>query len=431
MEPSDAALSGAPNLEAPARRPRVLRALPGLLRGNADFRRLFAATVVSFLGDWFAFVAASGLVVDLTGREGLTALVYAANVIPVFAASPLAGVVADRVDRKRLFVTVNLLAAVPALALLGALWWRAAWLAVAALALIGVCAAFVEPVTGAAVPNLVDREDLSLAQAALGSVWGTMLFVGAAIGGLTAAALGRQASFVINAATFLVAAGLVARVRRPFRTGPLPERAGVLAHLGEVWGYVRPRKLTRALMVTKVGVGLGNGIVGLLPAFALTRFGAGDAGIGLLLAARGFGALVGPFLGRAVARDDGRRLLAVCGMAIVFYGAAYTLLPLTGSLALAAACVVLAHMGGGAQWVLSTYGLQATTPDAVRGRVLSLDFGLATLGIGVSSLAAGAGAELVGLEAASWAFAVLSILYGAAWLWWTRDLWRSASDPLA
>lgn len=431
MEPSDVALSGAPHLEAPARRPRVLRALPRLLRRNADFRRLFAATVVSFLGDWFAFVAASGLVVDLTGREGLAALAYAANVIPVFAASPLAGVLADRMDRKRLFVVVNLLAAVPALALLGALWWRSAWLAVAALAVIGVCAAFVEPVTGAAVPNLVDREDLSLAQAALGSVWGTMLFVGAAIGGLTAATLGRQASFAINAATFLVAAGLVTRVRRPFRVGPLPERAGVLAHLGEVWSYVRPRKLTRALMVTKVGVGIGNGIVGLLPAFALTRFGAGDAGIGLLLAARGLGALVGPFLGRAIARDDGRRLLAVCGLAIVSYGAAYTLLPLTNSLALAAGCVVLAHTGGGAQWVLSTYGLQATTPDAVRGRVLSLDFGLATLGIGLSSLAAGAGAELVGLEAASWGFAVLSILYGGAWLWWARDLWRSASDPLA
>ncbi|HWB71889.1 MAG TPA: MFS transporter [Egibacteraceae bacterium] len=428
MEPADPALSAGPR--PPARR-RVLRELPGLLARNADFRRLFLATVASFLGDWFAFVAVSGLVVDLTGREGLAALVYAANVIPVFAASPLAGVVADRVDRKRLFVAVNVAAAVPALGLLAALWWQSAWLAVAALALIGVCAAFVEPVTGAALPNLVPPEDLSLAQAALGSVWGTMLFVGAGIGGVVAATLGRQAAFAINAATFLVAAGLVARVHRPFRAGPLPERASVLTHLGEVWAYVRPRKLTRALMVTKVGVGIGNGIVGLLPAFALTRFGAGDTGIGLLLAARGFGALVGPFIGRAVARDDGRRLLLVCGLAIVCYGAAYTLLPLTGSLALAAACVVLAHTGGGAQWVLSTYGLQVATPDAVRGRVLSLDFGLATLGIGLSSLAAGAGAELVGLEAASWGFAAVSIAYGAAWLWWTRGLWRSPTDPLA
>jgi MFS family permease len=410
-----------------------------LLRRNRDFRRLFLATVVTFLGDWFAFVAVSGMVVELTGRGGVAALVYAASTLPVFLASPLAGVVADRVDRKRLFMAVNVVAAVPALGLLGAQTLGAAWLAIACVAAMAVCAAFVEPVTAAVVPNLVDREDLATAQAAIGAVWGTMLFVGAAVGGLVAATLGREASFVLNALTFLLAAVLVVRIRRPFRTGALPERASVLAHLGEVWGYVRPRKITRALMVTKTGVGLANGIVGLLPAFAITRFGGGDAAIGLLLAARGLGALVGPFVGRWMALDrtpgrrgvvDGRRLLVVCGGSILAYGVAYTFLPLTGSLAVAALCVALAHAGGGAQWVMSTYGLQATTPDAVRGRVMSLDFGLATLAIGVSSIAAGGAAELVGVAATSWTLVGVAFAYGAGWLWWTRDLWRAEADPL-
>jgi MFS family permease len=410
-----------------------------LLRRNADFRRLFLATVVTFLGDWFAFVAVSGMVVELTGRGGVAALVYAASTLPVFLASPLAGVIADRVDRKRLFMAVNVVAAVPALGLLGAQALGAAWLAIACVAAMAVCAAFVEPVTASVVPNLVEREDLATAQAAIGAVWGTMLFVGAAIGGLVAATLGREASFVLNALTFLGAAALVVRIRRPFRSGALPERASVLAHLGEVWGYVRPRKITRALMVTKTGVGLANGIVGLLPAFAITRFGGGDAAIGLLLAARGFGALVGPFAGRWLALDrhgatpgsvDGRRMLVVCGASILAYGVAYTFLPLTGSLAVAALCVALAHAGGGAQWVLSTYGLQVTTPDRVRGRVMSLDFGLATLAIGVSSIGAGGAAELVGVAATSWALVGVALVYGAGWLWWTRDLWRAASDPL-
>jgi MFS family permease len=410
-----------------------------LLRRNGDFRRLFLATVVTFLGDWFAFVAVSGMVVELTGRGGVAALVYAASTLPVFLASPLAGVVADRVDRKRLFMAVNVVAALPALGLLGAQALGAAWLAIACVAAMAVCAAFVEPVTASVVPNLVDREDLATAQAAIGAVWGTMLFVGAAIGGLVAATLGREASFVLNALTFLLAAVLVVRIRRPFRTGALPERASVLAHLGEVWGYVRPRKITRALMVTKTGVGLANGIVGLLPAFAITRFGGGDAAIGLLLAARGLGALVGPFVGRWLALDrtsgrrgavDGRRLLVVCGGSILAYGVAYTFLPLTGSLAVAALCVALAHAGGGAQWVMSTYGLQATTPDAVRGRVMSLDFGLAILAIGVSSIAAGGAAELVGVAATSWTLVGVAFAYGAGWLWWTRDLWRAEVDPL-
>jgi hypothetical protein len=91
---------------------------------------------------------------------------------------------------------------------------------------------------------------------------------------------------------------------------------------------------------------------------------------------------------------------------------------------------VLAHVGGGNQWVSSTTGLQLTTPDAIRGRVMSLDFGLATLAIGMSSLLGGALAELFGLTAASLSMAAFALTYGAWWLVWTRDLWGGAHDPI-
>jgi predicted MFS family arabinose efflux permease len=197
-----------------------------------------------------------------------------------------------------------------------------------------------------------------------------------------------------------------------------------------VWTLARQSHLTFSLLLTKVGVGIGNGIVGLLPAFATTRFSSGDAGVGMLLAARGLGALLGPFLGRQWAREDGRRMLLVCGASMLTYGLAYLLLPFAPTLQLAAACVLLAHLGGGAQWVLSTYGLQVSTPDSLRGRVLSLDYGLATLAVGASSLVGGAAAEAVGLTHASWALALLSLIYGVVWLWWTRPLWRSRTDVL-
>lgn len=400
-----------------------------LLRRNADFRRLFLATVVSLLGDWFAFVAVSGLVTELTGRPGLAAIVYAASVLPVFFVSPLAGVVADRVDRKRLMVAADLGRVLPALGLLGAAAWESPALAIGCVVAIAVMSAFFEPVVGAVTPNLVAPEDLGVAQAGMGSVWGSMLFVGAAVGGVIAGTLGRDAAFLLNAASFLASAALILRIRRPFRAGKVSAPASVAAHLGEVWRFVRRRKVIGALMVTKSGVGIANGIVGLLPAFALARFGAGDAGIGVLLAARGLGALVGPFIGRAIA-TTGRRLLVVCGASMLTYGAAYAFLPLTDSLAVAAGCVMLAHLGGGAQWVLSTYGLQVTTPDEIRGRVLSLDFGLATLAIGVSSLGAAGAAELWGVRATSWALVGVAFVYGVAWLAWTRDLWRPGEDPL-
>jgi MFS family permease len=409
---------------------RGLRPTVGLLRRNRDFRLLFASSVVSLMGDWFSQVAVAGLVTDLTGSAAGGSVVFAASVLPLFAFSPVAGVVADRFDRRVVMVTADVLRIVPALGLVVANVWNQAWLAIVCLALIAALAAFFEPVVAAVTPNMVDREDLSLAQTLMGSVWGTMLFVGAGVGGIVAATLGRNATFVFDAATFAISAVLILGIRRPFRTGPVPEGATVLAHLAEVWSFVRPRKVTRALLVTKAGVGVANGIVGLLPAFALLRFGAGDAGTGALLAARGAGALVGPFIARAFTRDDGRRLLVACGVSIVGYGVAYLFLPFTGSLALAALCIALAHAGGGAQWVLSTYGLQVTTPDAVRGRVMSLDFGLATLAIGLSSLLAGGAAEVFGLRATSLGLVVLAVVYGGGWLLWTRDLWGGPTDPL-
>ena len=421
-------------------RPTRLRELPELLRRNRDFRLLFAATVVSFLGDWFAFVAVSEFAITATGREGAGAVAFAANVLPVFLVAPFAGVLADRIDRRLLFVAVNLAAIVPCLGLLAAFALGQPWLAVGCLAAIALVVAFVEPITAAAVPNLVDPADLSLAQAALGSVWGTMLFVGAGVGGLVTQAFGAQISFVLDALTFVTAAVLVLGIRRsmhqvaPSRAargdGPAPATASVWSHLGEVWRFVRDRKITKAFMLTKTGVGVGNGIVGLLPAFALTRLGGSALAIGYLFAARGLGALAGPLLGRALARDDGRRLMLVCGGSILAYGLAYAFLPLVSSLPVALLLVALAHLGGGAQWVLSTYGLQVTTPDAIRGRVTSLDFGLATFAVGMSSLLAGAAADVLGLTIASWLMVSLAFLYGLSWLAWTRDLWQSQADPL-
>ncbi|MGH8904425.1 MAG: MFS transporter [Egibacteraceae bacterium] len=405
--------------------------LLALLRRNPDFRRLLSAAVVSLAGDWFALVAVSGLVNELTGTKGAAAVVLAATVLPVFLAAPLAGVIADRVDRKRMMVTVDLGRIVPALGLLLAVRWGSTPLAIGCVVAIAVMAAFFEPVSAAALPNLVDAEDMSLAQATMGSVWGTMLFVGSAIGGLVAQLFGRETTFIVNAVTFLVSAVLVMGIRRPLRTGPVSAPATVLAHLGEVWAFVKPRKATRALMLTKTGVGIGNGIVGLLPAFVAARFGAGDAAIGLLFAARGLGALIGPFVGRTIGRGDGRRLLLVCGASICSYGIAYAFLPLASSLPVTTICVALAHAGGGAQWVLSTYGLQRTTPDAVRGRVMSLDFGLATLAIGLSALLAGGAVDAFGLRTTSWALVALALVYGGAWLLWTRDLWLAPIDPLA
>jgi predicted MFS family arabinose efflux permease len=111
----------------------------------------------------------------------------------------------------------------------------------------------------------------------------------------------------------------------------------------------------------------------------------------------------------------------------LLYCAVYALVPLTSAFVIAMALVTIAHLGGGAQWSISTYGLQVTTPDHLRGRVMSLDYGLATLAIGMSSIIAGLLADAYGAPSANWWLAGIGAPYGLGWLVWSLAAVRDHS----
>jgi MFS family permease len=389
----------------------------GLLRKHRDFRRLFLASVVSLAGDWFSFVAVADLVTELTGRPGAAAFVYAATVLPVFLASPVAGAIADRFDRKRILVVSDLVRVPIALALCLASYSEG--FAIGAIVLLGIGASFHDPVASAATPNLVPEEDLSAAQALMGAVWGSMLLVGAGVGGLVAELLGRNVAFAVDAASFLVSAWLVAGIRAPMQDAA--QRTASDAPLREAIAYIRREPALRSLIFAKGGVSWSNGIVGLLPAFAHTRFAGTNIATGLLFAARGLGALVGPILARGAtgATPAARVIVVACAACTLVYGGIYAVFPIAPAFSVALVLVVLAHLGGGAQWSLSTYGLQVATPDRLRGRVMALDYGLATLGIGASSIAAGVIADAFGAATSTWWLCGVAGIYGVAWLVWS------------
>ena len=396
-----------------------MRSTRALLAQNRDFRRLFLASVVSLAGDWFSFVAVAGLVTELTGRAGAPAFVYAATVLPVFAASPIAGTIADRFDRKRILVIADLVRVPIALLLCLAAWWGSTPLAVAAVTALAVGASFSDPIASAATPNLVAPEELASAQSLMGAVWGSMLLVGAGLGGIVAEVFGRQAAFTIDAASFLVSAWLIAGIRRPMQEPQAGPRAS--GSVREALGYIRQHPIVLRLVFAKVGGSSANGIVGLLPTFALRRFAGTSIATGLLFAARGLGAMTGPILGRGVigATPARRAIILICGASTLTYCAVYGLFPLNHVFGLAMVLVICAHLGGGAQWSFSTYGLQRETPDRFRGRVLSLDYGLATLAIGASAIAAGLLADAYGEASATWWLAAIGGAYGIAWLAWS------------
>jgi MFS family permease len=401
-----------------------------LLRRNRDFRCLFVAQIVSFAGDWFATVAMLGLVIERTGSDVAATGVFVVQSLPAFALTPLAGPAADRYDRRTLMVAVSLAQTGAALLFLAA-GRGPVVLAFVAQGLIAGLGAFFMPASQAALPNLVDGDDLPLATVMLSSTWGAMLAIGAALGGLFTLAFGRQAAFAADAASFLVAAALIGALRRPTQQrapeGRRP-RMRPLADTAETVRYARSHPVVAALLGSKLGFGLFGGAVGMLPLLATGPFHAGDGGTGLLLAARGAGVVSGPFIARRlVARGTGGILLA-CGLAGLVYGAGYLVVGVAPLLVLAAAGVFVAHLGGGAQWTLSTYGLQAVTPDYIRGRVFAADFALVTLTMSISFLVAGAVAEAMGPRTPTLALAGVACLWGLAYLGLTRRL-RAEEEP--
>src|SRR5215210_3029916 len=131
-----------------------MRVMPyvSLLRRNADFRRLYVAQLTSFAGDWFATVALLGLALELSGSAAVASLVLVLQTGAFAVASPLTGVLADRLDRRRLLVTADLARVPIALSFVLVRDADTLWIAFVAVTLLATFGALFEPASSAAIP---------------------------------------------------------------------------------------------------------------------------------------------------------------------------------------------------------------------------------------------------------------------------------------
>jgi MFS family permease len=402
-----------------------VRASLSLLRRNRDFRRLYVASVISLGGDWFLLVALFGLVEELSGPVAVGFLV-AAQEIPFFLMSPVGGVLADRIDRKRLMVVCDVARTILCLGFLLVRDASTVWVAFVLLAAISSFSAAFDPASSAALPNVVDPADLGTANALNGSVWGTMLAIGSALGAVVTATLGRDAAIGIDAASFALSGLLIAGVHRSFAEArKRDDHPGVVEATVETARYARRDHRVLALLGVKAGFGLGAGVLVLLTVFGAEVFHLGSTGIGILMAARGVGALIGPFVGRALTGRDDRHLFGVIGTALVVFGLGYMTLGLMPSILLAAPAVAFAHLGGGAQWTLSSYGLQRIVPDRIRGRIFAFDQALITLTLAVSSLVTGWSAARFDPRWTAVVLGGVAVTWALVWTWLTTDVRRA------
>lgn len=414
------------------------------------FRRIWVASLIASLGDWIGFVAVIALATRVSKGSGETAVavVLSARLLPGFFIGPIAGVMLDRLDRRRVMMVCHLGRAVVFcfLPFVDTVYG----LVVASLALEAMAIAW-SSAKEATVPNLVPAEQLaaanSLSVAAaygtfpLGSVIFTLFAkVSEALGDIDALSTLRvnQESLALwaNAFTFIVAAAIVGRTALPRATAAAEvddqAQPNVMRDLREGWRFIGTSPRVRSVMLG-IGAGLFGGgmLVPLGPRFARRDLGGGTAGFGVLISALGFGVAVS-VVGLSLIQ---RRLKPEpVFIGAVFAAAACISLGATSSsLAPAVGWVFGLGMCAGAVYVLGFTILQTNVDDALRGRTfatlytmiricLLLAFTLAPIMSRLlGSLGLTLGVHISGVRLSLWVVGVIIALAGLLSLLSLRD----------
>jgi len=424
-------VTGAPVLPEPERKPGYLE----VLRDCPGYRTMFLARSISLFGDWFSLIAVIAMLRQVTGSSpGAISGILILKLLPIFLAGPLAGVVADRFNRKWIMVVSDLVRVVLVLLVIVApMTSRPIAFAYALITLQVVASAFFEPARTAALPHLAPGRYLAAANALGAVVWSVMFALGSAIGGLVTDRLGWQVALAIDAATYAASALLVTRIALPRRRVRGTRAADWMTLTGirdfrEGIRFIAGRLDVASVLFLKAGWGLAGSVTLFLTLFGervYAPWGRPDLGVGLLFLSRALGTALGPvFARRIVVVESPRAMRALLTVALVWGCFWYVGFSVVHHWAAAALAVVLAHFGGSIVWVYSTVLLQRMVPDDFLGRVMATDLGLATLMISTSLWVYGRLAEAPDADLSALVrLTALSLLVPAAVWWWAAGRW--------
>lgn len=408
-----------------------------LLRENPGFTRLWLAQMVSLLGDWFNTIVLSTIVVQYNpGREGLAISgLLMARFLPSMIISPVAGVLVDRFDRKRLLMWSNILrAGIGCLFLLAVSRPEWTWLIYVLTVIQFTISAVFEPGQSALIPSLIKPQQLLLGNTLVNITWSAVLALGAAIGGVVATLFGATVALLVHALAFAVAALLISMIHVP-RIEAGSEHRKQDTGFAEGLRFLRRTPSAASLLLVKFGNSIGN-IDTLMTIYATQLFVLGSGGelsLGIMYSVYGIGAILGPLLLNRV--NDGsvrsmRRLIGL-GFAACVFG--WAVLAGASSLLIVCVALLLRAMGGSVNWTYSTVSIQKTVPDAFLGRVFSLDMAGFYLATTLSTLIHGSLVDAVGADRvpmiALWT-GIVSMVPLLLWVLLVRWLEQRAESPV-
>ena len=335
---------------------------------NTRFVRLWVGQGLSFVGDFVSTVALVLLVVDVSGSASAVGGVLVARLLPTLA-SPLVGVLADRLDRRAVLVAADLVRAV---LVVGLIFARDLPVIFALVFLLGVAQTVFNPTVRAAFPGVVGGGDLVRANALISGTFSFSVMAGPALGGVLVAFVGVEMAFLIDALTFLASAALLSTI-------PLlaPERGdaeeGFLRELRAGFGYLAGARVPLAIVAGAFLATLtANATIPAEAFLAKETFGTGDVGYGLLASLWGGGMILGSAL--TVVLGGRMKLTLLYFLSIFATAIAFVGVGLSPTFVLALGAIAVAGVANGVDNVATDTVLQERVPDAFLGRVFAARF---------------------------------------------------------
>ena len=394
---------------------------------NPKYRRLWAASVISLLGEWFNTIALFLLILQYSGSQFLLGILFAVRMFLFGISQPINGLLADRLNRKSLMFWSNVLQIGLALSFLLVDGEEDMWWLISISGLMMLLHGVYVTAERAAVPNIVEEEDLITANAIGSASWSTALCMGAMLGGIVVSEWGTDAAFIIDSLTFLLSAIILIPLTIEQKVdesmkGPLFGTAIKNIKIG--WNRIYNDKRLLRIVFAKSSWNLGGaGLAGVFLVLAgadITGYGAAF-GFGLFFFARGIGTGIGPLVARSVFKDKNKWpsligiLVSVSGIFYLFVG-----LTLDYYLPLTVLLIIISHSASGGNWVLSTVLTQSWVEDEVRGRVFSMDMLILGTSAALSTTTAGYLVEYhnLSLQTGFISFSIVMILCGIIFTLW-------------
>ena len=400
-----------------------------ILKINPNFRWLWSGQVVSLLGDWFNVLASAVLIRKLTDSALALGLLLTIRMLAPFFTSPLAGICADRFNRKHILIITDILRG---FLLIGYLFVRDVsdiWLLYLLATLLFGVSGFFSPARSAILPDITSQRELGTANALSATTWSVMLAFGAAIGGLTAGLFGVYVAFIIDGFTFFVSAILLMKIKLPERSDSqtgIPARAKFAT-----FRYMRQHTDIFFLTLHKalIALLLSSGFQVVVVEIAQKHFVVGKdgaMGLGLMLCMAGVGSALGPIIARHWTGDQDKPLRQSISLGYLIGAAGLAITAPLVSLMTVVFGGFIRSVGGGIAWVFSTQLLLQNAPNEIRGRIFGTEFALFTLMGAVATAIVGALLDLFGVQTVLWGMTSLPLIPSLLWWIWQVRFTKTA-----